>query len=212
MYKKILVLPVLAAASLLFASQALAHAAVKPAEVGVGKYQTFTLAVPSEKPIATVGIRLVIPEGINSATPNVKLGWKIEKKTQPTGNKVADEDGMMMDEQKLTEISWTGGNIPAGQRDEFFFSVKAPSKPTALNWKVYQTYADGTVVSWDMDPSIKEPKDGFGPYSITKVVDDLSASSTAPVADTQDSNSTVALVLSVLAFVFSLGALRKAKK
>ncbi|TSC84919.1 MAG: hypothetical protein G01um101413_303 [Parcubacteria group bacterium Gr01-1014_13] len=214
MIKKIFALPLLAIASLSFAGQALAHAVVKPAEVGIGKYQTFTLAVPSEKSIATVGIRLVMPEGINSATPNVKNGWKIEKKIQATGNKVKDEEGMMIDEQRLIEITWTGGNISAGMRDEFLFSVKSPSKPTILNWKVYQTYADGTVVAWDLDPATKEKKSGFGPYSMTKVIDDLSASpiSTLSKADASDSNSTVALALSAAAFVISLGALRKAKK
>ena len=211
MNKKIFVSSVVAV-SLLFAGKALAHAVVKPAEVGVGKYQTFTLATPSEKSIATVGIRLVMPEGINSATPNVKPGWRIEKKTQSTGNKMRDEHGKMTEEQRLVEIIWTGGNIPAGQRDEFLFSIKAPSKPTTLNWRVYQTYADGSVVAWDVDPTSKEVKDGFGPYSITKVVDDLSASSTAAVSDVSDSNSSVALALSVLALVFSLGALRKSKK
>ncbi len=212
MNKKIFILSAVAA-SLLFTSQALAHAVVKPNEVGIGKYQTFTLAVPSEKPIATVGIRLVMPEGINSATPNVKPGWKIEKKTQATGNKVADEDGMIVDEQKLTEITWTGGNIPAGQRDEFLFSIKAPSKPTTLNWKVYQTYADGSVVSWNLgSEQAKTAAEGFGPYSMTKVIDDLSSSSTPAAANKSDSNSTTALAFSVVAFVLALAALRKANK
>jgi uncharacterized protein YcnI len=224
MYKKIFALPLLAGLSLLFASQALAHATVKPAEVGVGKYQNFTVAVPSEKPIATIGIRLVIPEGINSATPNVKPGWKIEKKNQATGNKTEDEGGMTVDEQRLVEIIWTGGNIPAGQRDEFIFSTKVPSKPTTLNWKVYQTYADGTVVAWEMDPD-QQPKDAggkadfssSGPYSMTKVIDDLSSSSTVSTAKddsskTSNIHSTTALILSIIAVAVSISAKRGGKK
>lgn len=218
MFKKGYALPLLAVVFLLSAGQVSAHATVKPAEVGVGKYQTFTVAVPSEKPIATIGIRLVVPEGIVSITPNVKPGWKITKKLQATGNQVKDHDGKMVAEQKLVEVSWTGGRIPDGQRDEFLFSAKAPSQSTELNWKVYQTYADGSVVAWELDPSQPQPKDAVGnmnfsasgPYSITKVIDDLSSSSTPAVKS--NSNSTTALGFSVVAFVLALAALNKAGK
>ncbi len=220
MYKKIFILPILAVMSLFSAGQALAHATVKPAEVGIGKYQTFTLAIPSEKPVSTVSIRLVMPEGINSATPNVKSGWKIEKKTLATGIKVENEDGVMVDEQKLVEIIWTGGNIPTGMRDEFVFSIKVPSKPTTLNWKVYQTYADGSVVSWVLGPNEEQPKvvggktdfSAFGPYSMTKVIDDLSVSSTPVVASNSNSDSKIAIVLSVIAVGLALLALQRSKK
>ncbi len=221
MNKKLLAVPLLAVASLLFAGQAWAHAVVKPSEVGIGKFQTFTLGVPSEKSVPTISIRLLMPDGLNFVTPNVKSGWKIIEKKQATGNKVKDDDGMMVDEQKLTEIDWTGGSIPAGQRDEFVFSAQVPSAPTTLNWKVYQTYADGSVMSWDLAPDAPQPKDAmgnmdfsaFGPYSMTKVIDDLSASSTPAAAiNTRDSNSAAALTLSVVALVISVAARPKAKK
>jgi hypothetical protein len=51
--------------------------------------------------------------------------------------------------ERVSEISWTGGNIPAGQRDEFLFSAQAPASSTTIPWKAYQTYADGSVVAWD---------------------------------------------------------------
>ena len=203
MNKKSLVLGIVGA-SVLFASQVSAHTTVKPASVGVAKFQTFTVSVPSEKPIATVGIRLVLPEGLNYVSPNVKPGWKVEVKKAMVGS-----------EEKVVEINWTGGSIPKEMRDEFNFSAQVPSKPVTLAWKAYQTYADGTVVAWDQDPAAKQDHgDDFstmGPYSKTEVIDDLSSTSANPTQPSQNSSSqsTVALAISVVALVLSIGALKK---
>lgn len=194
------------ALSLLIGSQASAHTTVKPASVGIGKFQTFTVAAPSEKPIATVGIRLVLPEGLNHVSPNVKPGWKIEIKKEMIGN-----------EEKVTEINWTGGSIPAEMRDEFLFSAQVPSKPTTLNWKAYQTYANGSVVAWDHDPSASQDEGAdsstAGPYSKTEVIDDLST----PPAETStrtsaDKKSMIAIGVSIVALAAALSGLRKQPK
>ena len=65
---------------------ALAHVVVKPSEALTGAYQTFTTSVPNEKDIPTIGIRLVIPESVESVTPTVKPGWEIT--TVKTGKKM----------------------------------------------------------------------------------------------------------------------------
>lgn len=211
MYKRGLALGV--AASLLLTSQVLAHAVVKPNTAGVGKFQSFTLGVPSEKPVATIGVRLVLPEGLNHITPNVKPGWRVDIKKQGTG-KMIDDHGKMIEEQKIVEIIWTGGRIPAGMRDELLFSAQVPSQPTTLNWKVYQTYADGSVVAWDQDPSA--PKDDTadfsksGPYSKTVVIDDLSVASTTTSTTKNDGKDMTAIWISLAAVAVSLAALKKA--
>lgn len=142
-----------------------AHVVVRPDEVGVAKYQTFNVSVPNEKDNPTVGLRLVIPSGVKSVTPTVKDGWTI--KTQKDGDNV-------------TEINWTGGSLPAERRDDFSFSAQAPSEETTIQWKAYQTYSDGTIVSWDQDTS-KEGEEteseNSGPLSQTKVVNDLEKNS-----------------------------------
>jgi uncharacterized protein YcnI len=149
--------------NLIFVPVTFAHVVVKPAEVGVGAFQTFTIGVPTEKDNPTVGLRLVIPEGLDYVMPNVKPGWTIETKKTGEG-----------EDAKVTEINWTGGSIPAGQRDEFIFSAKVPAKETSVKWKAYQTYEDGTVVSWDQEPSKKMAEEGTkGPYSQTQVIDDI---------------------------------------
>lgn len=229
---------VVGAAAVLFAvgaTQVFAHAVVKPAEVGVGKYQTFTLGVPNEKISPTNSIRLLVPDGLKSVTPNVKPGWKVEVKKQATGKKVTSENGVETDELKAIEVVWTGGSIPAGQRDDFIFSAQAPAEKTTLAWKVYQGSEDGNVVSWDKDPEVvaaenkamaeqmkKDPGMDMshiqnGPYSQTKVTDDgavapatAHANGTPAVAASSKTGS-LALVLSIVAVVLSLASLRKAK-
>ncbi len=175
------------------ATPTFAHVVVTPAQVNIGAFQTFSVGVPSEKPMATVELRLVLPDGLNYVTPNVKQGWKISVQT--------DDDG-----QK--EIDWTGGNIPANERDDFLFSAQVPTTATALQWKAYQTYEDGTIVSWDLDKG-DQPKDATGkpdfsqsgPYSTTNVIDDLNAPTSSQPANYALTLSIIALAFSILAFV-----------
>src|SRR4029078_6241590 len=115
-FKKLLIGTLAATVFLLQAGFASAHVVVKPNEVGAAAFQTFTVGVPVEKESPTVGLRLVIPEGVKYVSPNVKPGWKIDIKKQGEG-----EDAV------VTEITWTGGEIPSGQRDDFVFSAQAPS-------------------------------------------------------------------------------------
>ncbi len=177
--------------ALLHITPALAHVLVKPAEVGVAAYQTFTIGVPNEKDNPTVALRLVLPEGLKSVTPNVKPGWTVTAQNN--------------------EINWTGGSIPTGQRDDFIFSAQAPASETTLQWKVYQTYQNGEVIAWDHDPSMEHSdKEGSaGPYSQTKVINDLKASPspTATNFRTSQTLSVTALALSLVAL--ALGIRRK---
>lgn len=181
------------------ASPVSAHVVVRPAEVGVGARQVFTVSVPNEKETSTIAVRLLIPEVIKSVTPNVKPGWTIEVNEDESGSP--------------TEIIWTGGNIPVGQRDEFMFGTQAPAEPTTLVWKAYQVYTDG-VVAWDLDPATiqsheGEEEDPFnpGPYSMTSIIDDLSSP-----PENNLSGSSISLVLSILALIISLFALKKSKR
>ncbi len=160
---KIQRLPVFLASSVALFSLSIsavsAHVTVTPNEVGVAKFQTFDVSVPNEKEVDVTALRLVLPAGVKEVTPTVKDGWTIQ--TKKSGDEVA-------------EISWTGGAIPTERRDDFSFSAQVPSETTTLQWKAYQTYADGTTVAWDQKPSgNEEESETSGPYSETKIVDDL---------------------------------------
>ncbi len=190
--KQITVLMTILVSLLISAAPVFAHAVVKPNTAGIGAFTDFTLGVPSEKDVATTRVKLMIPDGINSVSPIVKPGWKVEvinsaQQGQP------DDDGMV---HPIPEaIVWTGGSIPAEQKDFFMFSTQVPAKETELDWKVEQTYADGSIVSWTKSAD-EQPKDEkgnpdfskFGPFSKTMVVNDLTAPSQS--GNSSNANST----------------------
>jgi uncharacterized protein YcnI len=151
--------------ALSFVGVASAHVVVKPGEVLTGSFQTFTVGVPVEKGVATSSVKLDIPAGLSYVTPTQKPGWTIEVDKQGEGENTA-----------VKSITWTG-EIGAGYRDDLSFSAKTPDKPVELQWKAHQTYADGSVVEWnltqDQQPKKADGSPDFsksGPFSITKVV------------------------------------------
>ncbi len=148
--------------ALTFSAPASAHVTIKPAEVVTAGFQTFTINVPNEKEIATTSVKLDLPDGLKHVQPTQKAGWQIAIETEGAGETAA-----------VKSITWSGDEVKAGLRDEFTFSGQVPEKPTTLQWKAYQTYADGTVVSWDKatsDNHHKSEDENSGPFSITNVV------------------------------------------
>lgn len=182
-----------------------AHVTVKPAQVGVGSYQLFSISVPSEKESSTVGLRLFIPEGLESVTPTVKPGWQIISKKSADG--------------KITEVRWASitGYVPQDMRDDFTFSAKVPAQETKLIWKAEQSYANGEGVAWTLDPAAEQPKDHdgkndfskSGPYSVTAVVDDLKGEEKK---DFSPAFSAVAVVIGIISLTLSAIALRRTSR
>ncbi len=166
---------------------AFAHVAVTPNQANVGQEVVFNVSVPNERQAAMTSLKLDIPAGVSNVQPDVTGGWTI------TIDKTGDT---------VTDIVWTG-NIPVGQREDFRFKAQLPAKAGELDWKAYQTYADKTVVSWDQTPvpsSVDNDTVTTGPYSITRVTNDLAPN--RPVAISA-SNQTFVLVISVIAIVLS---------
>ncbi len=119
-------------------SVAAAHANVKTegglSESKAGTSETYRLQVPSEKAVATTEIRLVIPEGVSVSRFQTTPGFLRTVKKNDAG--------------LVTEVVWRG-RIASDEFARFFFQAKNPAQPADLAWKVYQTYADGSVVAWD---------------------------------------------------------------
>ncbi|GGO31462.1 DUF1775 domain-containing protein [Deinococcus humi] len=128
----------LALSAALLLSFAAAHATVKTemgqSESGAGKSETYRLQVPVEKDIATTQVRLVVPAGVGVSRFQVTPGF--------ARTVTRNADGL------VTEVVWTG-NIAPMEYARFFFHAKNPEAAGELVWKVYQTYADGSVVAWD---------------------------------------------------------------
>lgn len=192
----------------LFASSASAHVIVYPHQVGIAATQNFTVSVPNERNNPVVAVKLLIPKGLTDVSPNAISGWDITIKSKGNG-----------DSAVVSEIDWDNGSIPVGQREEFIFQAQVPPTPTTLPWKAYQTYSDGTVVSWDVNPSTLQnlsdaqqdalaDKENKGEYSTTQVFNDLAQSNDmANSLATVSQNVQIIEVFSGLAFVLSSAAL-----
>lgn len=187
-------------AALLFTATSFAHVTVKPSAVPTASYQVFTVNVPNEKEIPTTGVRLVIPDSISGTTPTQKAGWTITTKTEGSG-----------DNEKVTEITWAGGEIVDGTRDEFSFSARVPAENTDLQWKAYQTYSDGTVVAWDKEDEGGDSHSGgnSGPLSVTKVTNDADEDTVREIKVADDTDKLplyiagAALFVSLIALLFA---------
>ncbi len=192
--------------SLVAVAPASAHVTVKPAEAVTAGYQTFTVNVPNERGLATTEVKVVIPKNVEGATPTQKAGWIIS----------TEKDG-----KRVNSITWAGGEISDGTRDEFTFSAKLPPEETAVQWKAYQTYSDGMIVSWDQE-SEGGHDDGdatSGPFSVTKVVAETDQNKAIrearQEAQSAQASTRMALYASITAVIVALIALylgtRKAK-
>lgn len=169
---------------------AFAHVIVTPATVQTAAWQTFNVSVPNEKTDPTVNITLNLPAALQHVSPTVKPGWDITATS--------------------TTITWSNGSIGVGMRDDFSLSAQVPSNPTTLEWKAYQTYADGTVVSWDQAANSKatgEVEDK-GPFSVTHIVSTLpvdpAVASAATTASSAQDTADTALYVAIAGVIVGL--------
>lgn len=194
--KKNLIAITFLVAFLITTDSALAHTVVTPNEVAAGTSKIFTVEVSSEKAQSTVELRLLLPKGLSHVTPTVKPGWYIRVKSEDPANPTV-----------ATEIAWFGGIIQQDRRDEFTFSAEVPNEETTLQWKAHQIYSDGSVVSWT-EANDEQPKDTkgdddfskFGPYSETKVTNNMAEPTTEPESTPSWPGfvSILALILSII--------------
>jgi uncharacterized protein YcnI len=109
-----------AAATLLasLASPAFAHITLETSEAPIGSGYKAVLRVPHGcDGAATTAITIKLPEGFVSAKPMPKPGWTLDITT----GDYARPYKLFGSEVKsgATEISWSGGNLPDNEYDEF---------------------------------------------------------------------------------------------
>jgi uncharacterized protein YcnI len=197
MKKTSLYLLVFMLCSLLFAGVASAHVVVYPKETTQGAYEKFTVRVPSEKkdvPTVKVEVRLNVNE-VSISRIEPKPGWKYDLTKDATG--------------AVTAVTWTatGDGLSPTEFAEFNMQGKVADKATAITWKAYQTYKDGSVVEWVGGEGSDTPA------SVTKVnakpagaaSGDHDHGNAAAASPASSGSSQTPLILSVAALV--LGAL-----
>lgn len=135
--RRLAVAAVASVATLANASAALAHAHVNPPVAVAKSGQEFSLTVPTEKEDAeTTGVELTPPPefSIDSFAPTP--GWKREVQSTGSG-----------EETQIQKVTWSGGSVPHEEYAVFRFLGRTDSTGD-YEFKVRQTYSDGTVVDW----------------------------------------------------------------
>ena len=130
-------------AALVFISAAWAHAEVSPGVVLAKHAQEYGLLVPTEREnAATTSVELTVPSGfaIDSFVPSP--GWKRTEQTQGSG-----------EEATVQKVTWSGGKVPTGEDAAFHFLATAKT----YEFKVRQTYSDGSIVDWSGPESSDTP-------------------------------------------------------
>jgi periplasmic copper chaperone A len=122
-------LPAAAVAAWLASSApALAHVELQADKAPAGSSYKAVLMVPHGcGGAATTGLRVKIPDGVIGVKPMPKPGWRIATKSAKLAQPI-EMEGMKLTES-VTEIDWTGGNLPDNFYDEFAFLVSLPDRP-----------------------------------------------------------------------------------
>jgi uncharacterized protein YcnI len=121
-------------AGLVPAATAQGHAVVQPSSARPADPQVYSLTVPNEADTATNDVRLRVPEGIDFVlieTP--PAGWKSE---------------LVRKGDVISEIHWSGGEIPPDHYGTFRFLVRNPVEEGEIVWPIIQSYDGGDVQRW----------------------------------------------------------------
>ncbi|MDO9708794.1 YcnI family protein [Paracraurococcus lichenis] len=139
----------LAAAGALCALPAFAHVTLDPPAAPAGSYVRAALRVPHGcGGAATTRIALDLPEGVYSAKPMPKPGWRLTIERRRLPEAVRSPHGSMMEEE-VARIVWEGGPLPDAQYEEFVLMLQAPNEPGGtLYLPVSQTCEGGKADQW----------------------------------------------------------------
>jgi uncharacterized protein YcnI len=207
--KKLLTLTIsMIGAITLFVGVASAHVTVQPQETTQGKYEVFTVRVPSEsEDVQTTKVEVKFPEEVNVTRFEAKPGWTYEVQKDDTG--------------KITSATWTaeGKGLTASEFVQFNVQGKVADDAAEIVWKAYQTYSDGSLVEWVGAPDADKPASitvvnpadgsdhGHGGTSADSTKDHNAPGDLANDTEAKTATSNVPLYLSIGALIAGLLAL-----
>jgi uncharacterized protein YcnI len=142
------VVPVMlaAAAALVAAGSAFAHARLSPPVALAEATQVFTLIVPNEKEDAdTTEVEITIPKGFSVGAVVPNSDWSVNVHKTGSG-----EDAV------VEKIAWTGGEVGPGEAAFLQFSGRSAGAETYA-FPVKQTYSNGEVANWTGPESADDP-------------------------------------------------------
>ncbi|MBX6745385.1 MAG: YcnI family protein [Acetobacteraceae bacterium] len=146
----------LAAAGILLAIPAQAHVTLDPASAPAGSFVRAALRVPHGcNGAATTRIAVEIPEGIYTAKPMPKPGWRLTiERRPPQAAHAAHAAHGHHEEEEVARIIWEGGRLPDDQYDEFVLMLQVPNEPGGtLFLPVTQGCEGGRSDAWAERPA-----------------------------------------------------------
>ncbi|MCX5424328.1 YcnI family protein [Streptomyces sp. NBC_00078] len=187
------VVTALAAAGVLTAAGvASAHVTVHPDSYAKGATDgVLSFRVPNEEDTAsTTKVQVFLPTdhpvlGVLVSPP--QSGWTAKVTNTKLKTPVKTDDGTITD--AVSEITWTGGKIGAGQYQDFNVAFgQLPDNTDQLTFKTLQTYSDGKTVRW-----IEEAQSGGdepeNPAPVLKLTAKGAEEGGTPAASAKASNS-----------------------
>ena len=124
-----------------------AHVTIAPRESMQGATVRYTVRIPTEGEIATVGAELDVPEGVIVETFQTPVGWTYE---------------VSQAEDRVVAIRWRV-DVKPGEFIEVGFVARNPRQGAEIVWVLRQLFADGTVRDWTNGPN------GVRPTAVTRL-------------------------------------------
>ncbi|MFF5497479.1 YcnI family protein [Streptomyces aquilus] len=185
----------LAAAGVLAAAGAAsAHVTVHPESYAKGATDgVLTFRVPNEEDTAsTTKVQVFLPTDhpVLGVLVSPHDGWTAKVTTTKLKTPVRTDDGSITD--AVSEITWTGGRITAGQYEDFDVAFgQLPDDTDQLALKTLQTYSDGKTVRW-IEKATQGDEEPENPAPVLKLTAEgaKGAEGTGTAASAKSSTST----------------------
>lgn len=162
------------------AMPAAAHILITPSASLPGSTQLYTITVPEERPVPTVGVEVHVPAGVVVVSFAAAPGWQRQISVNGAGT--------------VTAVTWSGGVILPGEYAQFGLYARNPDRAGSLVWPTTQIYQDGLRVAWT------GATDSLQPAPITLLGGaSASAGGVVPASSGTDTMAEVALAASLLA-------------
>lgn len=140
---------ILAGAVSLVATGAFAHVTLEQGQANAGSSYKAVLRVPHGcDGAATTKVTVRVPEGMFAVKPKPVAGWELSTVIGPYA-KSYDNHGTALTEG-VTEITWSGGNLPDAWYEEFIFrgSLAGDLPEGPLYFPVVQECENGAFERW----------------------------------------------------------------
>jgi uncharacterized protein YcnI len=163
-----------------------AHVTVHSDDAVQGGNGQLAFRVPTESDTAaTIGLQVAFPTDHRLAFVAVRPhpGWTYKVTRSAVSPPIVDDDGNQVTEA-VSEIDWTATGpdsaVKPGEYDEFLVEAGPLPKVDRLEFRVVQSYSDGTVVRWIEPGQSEHPAPALSIAAGAPAVQPVAASAASP--------------------------------